>query len=206
MPNQILLNTTLDALTHATESYLNLSSSKKSREYSLKAIKLIKENLILAMNNPNVLTYKKNLLYASFLAGKAFNRGLVGPVHALAHAVGGLYNLDHGYLNMLFLNDFLKIYIYKCPKKFNKISTYLGLNKNNDLYEDAYEYIKFIDNILILYNVPHVIKELKKEDIKMLSKRAYKEAILLYPSPTLISSNDYENILLTYLDSFESKA
>lgn len=38
----------------------------------------------------------RNMLMASHLAGGAFSRSYVGYVHAVAHSLGGAYNIPHG--------------------------------------------------------------------------------------------------------------
>jgi alcohol dehydrogenase len=41
--------------------------------------------------------------YAEFLAGMAFNSASLGAVHAMAHQLGGTFNLAHGVCNALLL-------------------------------------------------------------------------------------------------------
>ena len=41
--------------------------------------------------------------YAEFLAGMAFNSASLGYVHAMAHQLGGFYNLPHGVCNAVLL-------------------------------------------------------------------------------------------------------
>lgn len=106
----------MDALTHAVEAYTNKYSSKESRKYALDAVKLIFENLKKAYDNGKNIEVRENMLKASYYAGVAFTRSYVGYVHAIAHAVGGLYGVPHGMANAVILPVVLEAYgeaIYK---------------------------------------------------------------------------------------------
>ena len=45
-----------------------------------------------------------------FYAGRAFTRGGVGYVHAIGHAVGGLYGTPHGLAMAIFLPYVMRAY------------------------------------------------------------------------------------------------
>ena len=49
------------------------------------------------------LTARENMAYAQFLAGMAFNNASLGFVHAMAHQLGGFYDLPHGVCNAVLL-------------------------------------------------------------------------------------------------------
>ena len=51
---------------------------------------------------------KHALRYAEFLAGMAFNYAGLGYVHAMAHQLGGMYNLPHGVCNAILLGPMEK--------------------------------------------------------------------------------------------------
>ncbi len=195
LPPQVYATTGMDALTHAIEAYLNLDSTRKTRKYSLEAIKLIHDNILKGYNKKDDLEAKSYMLYASFLAGKAFTRSMVGNVHAIAHAIGGKYNLPHGYLNAIILPHILEIYKNKSKKKLSKIAIYIGVGKlENDSITNATLLINYIKDLNKTFALPEKIKEIKKEDIETLSKASYKEAVPLYPCPVLFNESDFINI------------
>lgn len=202
LPPHILSTTAMDALTHAIEAYLNLDSTKKTRAYSLEAIKLINENIITAYENKDNLEAKEKLLYASFLAGKAFTRSMVGNVHAIAHAIGGQYNLPHGYLNAIVLPKVLSVYLNKSKNKLTKISKIINqYDSNLDSLDNSKNVINWILELNSLFKIPNFVKELKKEDILKLSKNSYKEAVPLYPCPVLFDKNDFIKIYNELLEN-----
>ena len=96
LPGHLTAYTGMDALTHATESYLNKYSSKVSRANAQAAVNLIIKNIMPAYYKTGGIKPRKNMLEASYLAGCAFIRTSVGYVHAIGHAIGGRYNLPHG--------------------------------------------------------------------------------------------------------------
>ena len=197
LPGNVFSTTGMDALTHAVEAYLNWDTTRKTRKYSLEAIKLIKENLENGYINPKDLNAKKNMLYASFIAGKAFTRSMVGNVHAVAHAIGGKYNLPHGYLNSIILPYFLDIYKNKSLNKLSKISIYIGLgNKANTKEENATLFINLVNELNSKFYIPKTIKEIKEEDLDYLSNASYKEAVPLYPCPVLLNKKDFKKVYL----------
>ena len=92
LPPFMTATTGMDALTHAVEAYIGRSTTRETRKYALEATRLIFENIEKAYTNGTDMEARKNMLYASFLAGKAFSKSYVGYCHAIAHSIGGNYN------------------------------------------------------------------------------------------------------------------
>lgn len=89
----------VDALSHAVEAYVSLGHSPLTDLHALQAIRLINDNLLHSLNEPDNLDYRTNMLLGSLEAGLAFSNASLGAVHALAHGVGGLLDLPHGVCN-----------------------------------------------------------------------------------------------------------
>ena len=195
LPPFVFATTGMDALTHAIEAYLNYDTTSKTRRYSLDAMKLIKENLENGYKDKKDLEAKERMLHASFLAGKAFTRSMVGNVHAIAHALGGKYNLPHGYLNAIILPHILEMYKNKSKKKLSHVAKYIGLGKEEltDI-ENAQIFIDWIRNLNKEFGLPERIKEIQEMDIPELAEKSYKEAVPLYPCPLLFNKKDFEKI------------
>ena len=195
LPKNITSTTGMDALTHAIEAYIGQSLTNETKMYSLKAIELILNNLYKAYQY-NDEEAKNNMLIASFYAGCAFTKSYVGYVHALAHAIGGKYNLPHGLLNAIILPKVLIKYNKSIYKKIIFIAKDNNIASENDNNEIAFN--KFINYILELnnkMNIPTKINELNENDIHYLATLAYNEANPLYPVPKLFSIKDLEDIL-----------
>lgn len=195
LPKNITCTTGMDALTHAIEAYIGRSLTNETKMYSLKAIELILNNLYKAYQY-NDEEAKNNMLIASFYAGCAFTKSYVGYVHALAHAIGGKYNLPHGLLNAIILPKVLIKYDKSIYKKIAFIAKANNIATENDNNEISFN--KFINYILELnnkMNIPTKINELNENDIHYLATLAFNEANPLYPVPKLFSIKDLEDIL-----------
>lgn len=195
LPKNITCTTGMDALTHAIETYIGRSLTNETKMYSLKAIELILNNLFKAYQY-NDEEAKNNMLIASFYAGCAFTKSYVGYVHALAHAIGGKYNLPHGLLNAIILPKVLIKYDKSIYKKIAFIAKANNIATENDNNESSFN--KFINYILELnnkMNIPTKINELNENDIHYLATLAFNEANPLYPVPKLFSIKDLEDIL-----------
>lgn len=93
----------MDALTHAIEAYVSTAATPITDACALKAIGLISDNLRQAVADGGDLVARENMAYAQFLAGMAFNNASLGYVHAMAHQLGGFYDLPHGVCNAVLL-------------------------------------------------------------------------------------------------------
>ncbi len=60
---------------------------------------LIARHLRTAVDRGDDLHAREQMAYAQFLAGMTFNNASLGYVHAMAHQLGGFYDLPHGVCN-----------------------------------------------------------------------------------------------------------
>ena len=103
LPQHITATTGMDALTHAVEAYSGGSTTKETRAYALEAVELIYANLENAYQDGQIGTARKNMLRAAYVAGIAFSKSYVGYIHAVAHTLGGQYNIPHGLANAVLM-------------------------------------------------------------------------------------------------------
>ncbi len=96
MPPALTAATGMDALTHAVEAYGFTAATPITDACAEKAIALIGEWLPKAVANGESMQARAAMCYAQYLAGMAFNNASLGYVHAMAHQLGGFYNLPHG--------------------------------------------------------------------------------------------------------------
>ena len=123
LPKHITSTTGMDALTHAVEAFIGRSTTNQTRRCALFAVKTIFENILKVYENGSDLQARQNMLEASYNAGVAFTKSYVGYVHAIAHSLGGKYNIPHGLANAVILPCVLKNYgtsVHYIIKKFNK--------------------------------------------------------------------------------------
>lgn len=96
VPSKITAATGMDALTHAVEAYSGLQKNPLSDAYVWSAISLIRDNLVRAVKNGKDEEARMALANASLMAGCAFSNSMVGIVHGIGHACGGVCHVPHG--------------------------------------------------------------------------------------------------------------
>ena len=195
LPANLTATTGMDAFTHAIEAYIGKSTTKKTRKLSEEAIKLIFDNLVIAYKEPNNLQARKNMLMASYKAGAAFTVSYVGYVHAIAHSLGGKYDIAHGLANAVILPYVLNSYGDTITSKLAKLSYYCNFCNKNTLEKEAAKiFLEKLAELEKQLNIPTKINELKQEYITLLAKQADKEANPLYPVPLLMDNKELEKI------------
>lgn len=128
MPTSLTAATGMDALTHAIEAYVSTAANPLTDCAAIKAMELINEFLPQAVANGENLVAREQMAYAQYLAGVAFNNASLGYVHAMAHQLGGFYNLPHGVCNAILLPHVEKFNLIGAPKRFVDIANALGIH------------------------------------------------------------------------------
>ncbi len=96
LPKAMTAATAMDAMTHAIEAMTSTMSNLICDAQARQAIRLINENLPLAVADGKNEKARLNLQIAATLAGWAFTIAQVGLAHAMAHTLGALSHLPHG--------------------------------------------------------------------------------------------------------------
>lgn len=179
MPKSLTAATGMDALTHAIEAYLSTDATPVTDASALMAIELIFKYLKKAVENGNDIEAREKMAYAEYLAGVAFNNAGLGYVHAMAHQLGGFYDLPHGVCNAVLLPHVLSYNLKVVPQRFIDIAKAMGIDVQGVSAEKAGEMV--IESIKALskeIGIPSGLKELgvKEEDIRTLAENALKDA------------------------------
>ena len=103
MPPALTAATGMDALTHAIEAYVSTNANPLTDAAALMSITMITQYLPKAVANGVYMKARDKMAYGQYLAGIAFNNASLGYVHAMAHQLGGMYNLPHGVCNAILL-------------------------------------------------------------------------------------------------------
>ena len=191
LPKGLTATTGMDALTHAIEAYIGKSNHRMTKIEAKIAVRLIINNIERVWENGNDDEARAAMLRASYLAGCSFTRSYVGYVHAVAHSLGGKYNIPHGYANAVILPLVLESYGKRIEKKLWKLAVASGLA--DELTPRNVGARAFLDKIHALnrkFGIPSVFPEIRDEDIEELSNYAAKEANPLYPVPVLMDKNE----------------
>ena len=179
MPQGLTAATGMDALTHAIEAYVSTAATPITDACAIKAIELISANLRLAVRDGTDKAARENMAYAQFLAGMAFNNASLGFVHAMAHQLGGLYDLPHGVCNAVLLPHVQSFNASVCAKRLSDVGRALGADiKGITAEEGAQAAIAAIRRLSQDVEIPAGLRELgaKLQDIPLLASNALKDA------------------------------
>ena len=195
LPPFITATTGMDALTHAVEAYIGNSTTPGTRKNALDAVQLIFENLDTAYTDGNNIEARRNMLRVSYFAGCAFTKSYVGYVHAVAHSLGGKYNVPHGLANAVILPMVLETYGDSITHKLRNLSLAAGLcDKQEDDKTAARMFIDAVKDMKKRFGIGDYIPEIQETDIPELSHYADKEANPLYPVPVLMDASELETL------------
>lgn len=126
MPAKITASTGMDALVHAIEGFTGLQKNPISDAYSISAIRLIGQYLQTAVENPSDKEARLAMSNASLLAGVAFSNSMVGLVHAIGHAAGGVSHIPHGDAMSILLPYVMEFNMEKCKDMYAEILLHLA--------------------------------------------------------------------------------
>ena len=197
LPQNLTATTGMDALTHIIEAYIGRTTTKETRAIAMKASKLIFENIETAYNEGDNTTARKNMLEAAYLGGIAISKSYVGYIHAVAHSLGGQYNIPHGLANAVLLPIGLRYYGECIHKKLYNLAVCTGVANENDSPKEAAEkFITEIENMNKRMGIPEKLQGILTEDIPKMAKHAEKEANPLYPVPKLMETEEIEKLYL----------
>jgi alcohol dehydrogenase class IV len=128
MPPKIAAATGMDALTHGIESYVSLMAQPFSDALDLHGIHLIAQNLRKGVANRGNLEAMGNLAIASTMVAVAFSHTRLGNGHAIAHPLGGFYNIPHGIANAVLLPHIMDYNTLACPEKMTRLAQAMGVD------------------------------------------------------------------------------
>ena len=219
LPPDITAYTGMDALCHAVEAYTNNAyNTALEKKMAKDAVKLIYENLEGAYENGSDMEKRQNMQRAAFYAGRAFTRGCVGYVHAIGHAVGGLYGVPHGKAMAILLPHVLKAFGSSAEAKLAELADHCGLSAEYGVDHDdrtggcacpaygamkgkttnngkARLFIEWIENTKRSMDIPDRFDCIKEEDVETIAKWADAEANPLYHVPKIFDRKQLEDIV-----------
>ena len=179
MPPALTAATGMDALTHAVEAYVSTIATPVTDACALQAMKLIAASLRPAVANGENLEARDAMAYAEYLAGMAFNNASLGYVHAMAHQLGGFYNLPHGVCNAILLPVVSEFNLIAAQERFRDVAAALGENVAGlPLMEAAGRAVGAIRRLAKDVGIPAGLAGLgvKEGDLPVMAENAMKDA------------------------------
>jgi alcohol dehydrogenase len=179
MPAGLTAATGMDALTHAVEAYVSTIATPITDACAIKAIELIADNLRAAVANGGDMEARNNMAYAEYLAGMAFNNASLGHVHAMAHQLGGFYDLPHGVCNAILLPHVQRFNMIAKLDRFVDIAHALGEVVDGLSKREAAELaLTAIQTLSADVGIPTGLAGLgvKEKDLETMAQNAQKDA------------------------------
>lgn len=205
LPASVTAETGMDALTHAVEAYIGNSTSRETRALALETVKLVFENIETAYQDGTNRPARANMLYAAHKAGIAFSKSYVGYIHAVAHSLGGQYNIPHGLANSVLMPIVLEAYGEAAHKKLHELGIAAGVTDSGDSHQEGAEkFIQAIRGLNRRLNIPTALPGIRQEDIPQMARHAAKEANPLYPVPVLMDAGELEQFYYKVADWSQS--
>ncbi len=202
MPPGLTAATGMDALTHAVEAYVSTIANPMTDSAAEKAIELIATHLRPAVANGADLVAREGMCFAQYLAGMAFNNASLGHVHAMAHQLGGFYDLPHGECNAILLPHVCRFNLIAKMDRFVKIAQLMGENTEGLAPRAAAELaLSAIQKLSTDIGIPAGLVELGKRygkevvaaDIETMTGNAQKDACGL-TNPRCPNDDDVKEI------------
>lgn len=181
-PPALTAATGMDALTHAVEAYVSIAATPLTDACTLMAIEMVAKWLRKAVARGADAEARDKMAYAQFLAGMAFNNASLGYVHAMAHQLGGFYDLPHGVCNAILLPHVCAFNVNASMERFVDIAERMGVQTcGMTEREAAYAGIEAIKILSKDIDIPAGLTGLgvKEGDLKTMAENAMKDACML---------------------------
>lgn len=175
MPPSLTAATGMDALTHAIEAYVSTAASPITDACALKAITMIVDALPTAVDDGDNQPAREAMAWAQFMAGMAFNNASLGYVHAMAHQLGGFYDLPHGVCNAILLPHVQAFNSRVAAGRLRDCAAAMGIAvEGMDAGQGARACIEAISALAARVKIPAGLRELgvKEQDFAVLADNA----------------------------------
>jgi alcohol dehydrogenase class IV len=194
LPKHLTAATGMDALAHCLEAYCSNNFHPMAHGIALEGIKIIKENLVTAYNDPGNIEARAKMLVSSMMGSTAFQKGL-GAIHSLSHPINAVNDVHHGLSNAIFMPYVVKFNQSQIEERIFFLSKYIDLE--NQSFDGFLQWILDLRKQLA---IPHTLKDLNINfDFDKLSKMA-----LVDPStstnPLDLNEDDMKAL---YISSYE---
>ena len=194
LPKHLTAATGMDALAHCLEAYCSNNFHPMAHGIALEGIKIIKENLVTAYNDPGNIEARAKMLVSSMMGSTAFQKGL-GAIHSLSHPINAVNDVHHGLSNAIFMPYVVKFNQSQIEERIFSLSKYIDLE--NQSFDGFLQWILDLRKQLA---IPHTLKDLNINfDFDKLSKMA-----LVDPStstnPLDLNEDDMKAL---YISSYE---
>jgi acyl-CoA reductase-like NAD-dependent aldehyde dehydrogenase/alcohol dehydrogenase class IV len=193
LPARLTAGTAMDAMTHAVEALTTITTNPICDGLALHAIRLIRENLPIAVKDGQNEAARLNLAAASTMAGCAFTISFVALAHSMAHTIGHLYGVPHGEACGLVLPKVMRFNVDHAMDKLVLIAQSLGVNIfGMDKREAALAAAAEIEKLMREVGHPLTLREVgvPEEGLMECSMHAMGDPVTLYNARPVASPEE----------------
>lgn len=147
VPPQITAMTGMDAMTHSIEAVTSLQANPMSEALALQAIEMLRKNLLATVRDGSDLEGRGQLMAAANMAGIAFDHAMVGVIHAMSHATGGIAHVPHGMANSIFLPYGMEYNLEVAAAGYARMAPAFGIAVSGDENADARAVIQAVRDL-----------------------------------------------------------
>lgn len=186
--------TGLDALTHAIEAFVSTARSTMTDLHAMEAIRLISAHLIPSIAAPLDLELRSKVMQGSLQAGLAFSNAILGVNHAMAHSLGGAFDIAHGECNAILLDHVIEFNLPSSLDRFEQIAEAMGLDlRGMDSVEKKKALLRHVRELKAAAGVSRTLEEVGvgRSDLSFLSTHALKDPCIV-TNPRKVSRRDIE--------------
>lgn len=164
IPPAITADTGLDVLTHAIEAFVSTEANDFTDAAAEKSIRLVRNFLKRAYQNPADKVARQGMNNASCLAGIAFSNAGLGINHSMAHTLGAHFHIPHGRANAILLPYVMSFNAGCCDtltptaRRYAHISRILHA-ESATVRQSAFNTIRVIKQYVKQLNEPSTIEE-----------------------------------------------
>lgn len=131
-PVSVTVNTGMDALTHAVESYTCRKATPVTDLYCIDAVKRIMKWLPVAAKDGTDKEARENMAIAAYEAGVAINTSPTTIVHGMSRPIGAQFHVPHGISNAMLMVECLRFVLEGCYEKFGRLGVEIGVAKADE--------------------------------------------------------------------------
>lgn len=170
MPKMITAGTGMDAFAHCLEAYSSPHYHPMSQGIALEGLRLVKDNLVRAYENPNDLDARAEMMSAAAMGATAFQKGL-GAIHSLSHPIGAVFHTHHGTTNAVVMQAVLNFNRSAIEERIGRAAAYLGIEGG---FDGFYDYVGTLNAAL---DIPKNLTDLgvKDPDLDRLTEMALED-------------------------------
>jgi alcohol dehydrogenase class IV len=154
LPPFITAWTGMDALAHSLEAFYGPFYHPIADGIAIEGMRLVKENLLLAVNEPRNTAARMNMQAAASMGATAFQKAL-GAIHSLSHPIGARFHAHHGLTNAVLMPYVLAFNRPFIEARIAYAAQALGISNGFD------GFLAWILELRTALNIPHTIDALK---------------------------------------------